>query len=104
MRLKFLDPEIARKLMEGHEDVVTPAAKASERFYAAQSCIRCGGSCRKVGDVRTMFQQGEIMPQYRLECLACGCEFNPHSGMIVKMGNLGEALEPAVPLLDGPDD
>lgn len=90
--------------MEGHEDVVTPAAKASERFYAAQSCIRCGGSCRKVGDVRTMFQQGEIMPQYRLECLACGCEFNPHSGMIVKMGNLGEALEPAVPLLDGPDD
>ena len=100
MRLKFLDPEITRKLLEGQVDVLTPASEDREKFYASQVCVRCGGSCRKVGDSRTMYVDGDILPRFYLECLACGCEFNPHNGIIIKMGNLRQALEPAIPLIN----
>ena len=97
--LHLMSPEITAKLLEGHEDILTPAATERERFYSAQNCPRCGGSCRKIGDFRTMWKEGEILPRFYLECLACGCEFNPHNGMIIKMGNLGQAFEPAIPIL-----
>jgi Zn ribbon nucleic-acid-binding protein len=98
-----LSPEITAKLLEGHEDILTPAASERERFYAVQTCPRCGGSCRKIGDFRTMWQKGEILPKFYLECLACGCQFNPHNGMIVKLGNLAQAVEPALPILKTED-
>jgi Zn ribbon nucleic-acid-binding protein len=97
--LQLIPPEITMKLLEGHEDILTPAAVERERFYTTQSCPRCGGRCRKIGDFRTMWHRGEILPRFYLECLACGCEFNPHNGMIVKLGNVGQAVEPAIPIL-----
>lgn len=104
MELKFLDPEITMKLLEGHKDVLTKQAEQSDEFYAAQSCPRCGGSCRKIGDSRTMFADGEMMPRFYLQCLACGCEFDPRNGMILKLGNLAQAVEPAIPILKGQED
>ena len=50
-----------------------------------------------------MWQKGEILPKFYLECLACGCQFNPHNGMIVKLGNLAQAVEPALPILKTED-
>ena len=98
MHLKFLDEEITRKLLEGHEDVLTPIAQETEKFYAAQTCPRCGGSCRKTGTKET-FVQGEMIARFHLQCLACGCEFSPHSGLITTLGNIAEAVEPAIPIL-----
>jgi hypothetical protein len=103
MQLKFLDPEVAMKLLEGHEDIITKAAEQREKFYAAQSCPRCGGSCVKHGDFRTMFTGDEPLPKFMLKCLACGEIFDPHTGLIVKTGNIAQALVPAVPILKTED-
>lgn len=46
-----------------------------------------------------MFREGQALPRYQLECLACGCVFDPHSGIIVEIGNIGQAIEPAIPIL-----
>lgn len=102
--LEFLDSDITKKLLEGHEDVVTKAAEQQERFYASQCCPSCSGSCRKIGDSRTLFSGGGILPQFYLQCLACGCEFDPSTGMVHVIGNVARAFEPAIPIISGGDD
>lgn len=103
MTLKFLDPQITAKLLEGHKDIITPLVQERETFYSAQSCPRCGGSCRKTGDARTMFRSDQPLPMFYLECLACGCEFNPENGVIITMGNVAQAVEPAYPIVGKKD-
>jgi hypothetical protein len=105
MQLKTLDPEITKKLLEGHRDVVSPLADEREAFYYSQVCPHCGTTgLKKTGDARMMFRNGDPMPRYLLECEACGCVHDPHSGIIVTLGNLAKALKPAFPILDGPED
>jgi hypothetical protein len=101
--LEFLDQEIVQKLLEGHQDVITPLSEEKEKFYAAQSCPRCGGSCRKLGDYRSMYTGEDALPKFYLQCLACGEEFDPHSGIILKIGNVGKAVSPAIPVIKTED-
>jgi len=92
-------------MLEGHEDIVTPLAADRERFYTKQECIRCGSSAlKRIGDANTMFRGRDPLPRYTLRCLSCECEFDPHSNILLKMGNLGKAHEPSIPILKGPED
>lgn len=102
--LEFLDPEIAQKLLEGHQDVVTPLSEEREKFYAAQVCPRCGGNCRKLGNYSSMYTGDEALPKFYMQCLACGEEFDPHSGIILKTGNVGKAVVPAYPIVGQESD
>ena len=105
MDLKPLDPIITLKLLEGREDVITTLAQERDQFYQSQSCPQCGGNATtKTGDPNRLFRAGKPLAYYHLECDNCHCLFDPHSGLIIKMGNLAEAFEPAVPLIDGPED
>lgn len=105
MDLKLIDPEITIKLLEGHKDVITPAAEEREAWYKNQTCIRCGSSAlKKHGDSRTLFRGNDPLPRYNLICQSCECMFDPHSGLLLSMGNPGKALEPAIPILKGPED
>jgi len=103
MHLKFLHPEITKKLLEGHEDVLTKKAEEHEAFYASQVCPRCGGNCQKRGDYHNMHTGDDILPKFYLRCLACGEEFDPHTGITIKTGNVGEALVPAYPIVGQED-
>jgi hypothetical protein len=101
MDLKLLDPRITEKLLEGTEDTITPLAQARERFYKSQACPYCGGnSFRKYGDPRMLFRPDDPLPRYQLRCENCGCLFDPHSGLVVKTGNVAKALVPSVPLIN----
>lgn len=103
MPFKELDPRITAKLLEGHRDVITPLAAEREHFYQSQSCPTCGSTTlEKEGDSRFLFREGEALPRYLLRC-QCGCVFDPHSGILLTIGNKAETLEPAVPLIDGED-
>lgn len=97
--LEFLDQEITQKLLEGHRDVLTEMNKEREKFYAAQPCPRCGGNCRKLGDYHTMYTGEGPLPKFCLQCLACGEEFDPHTGIILKTGNVAKAVVPAIPII-----
>lgn len=96
--LKFLDPQITLKLLEGHTDTITPLAKEREQFYRAQTCPQChGNSFIKRADLRIMFVDGDPLPRYLLECKNCGGLFDPHARLVVTMGNLGKAFKPTIP-------
>ena len=98
--LKFLDPQVTLKLLEGHTDTITPLAQERERFYKSQTCPQChGNSFIKRADMRIMFVDGDPLPRYLLECLSCGGIFDPHSRLIVKTGNLGKAFAPTIPTI-----
>jgi len=105
MNLKPQDPQITLKLLEGHVDVISPLAHERELFYQSQACPCClGDNLRKTGDSRHLFRAGEPLPRYWLECVACGCIHDPHSGIIIRQGNVAKAIEPAFPILSGPED
>jgi len=105
MNLKTMDPHITLKLLEGRVDVITPLAAEREAFYQSQTCPQClGTSLKKTGDVRFMFRPGEALPRYWLECDGCRCVFDPHTGLVVKMGNIARSLEPAIPILPDRED
>jgi hypothetical protein len=104
MNLKPADPRVILKLLEGRKDVITPLAEKRDEFYRNQTCIRCGGTAlTKVSNAATLFQSGDPMPRYLMQCQDCTCMFDPHTGLLLSMGNLGKAFLPAVPLLDGPE-
>lgn len=105
MKLKPLNPEITLKLLEGREDVITPLAEQREQFYQSQVCPNCGSTAlKRVGDGRILFRQGEVLPRFQMQCDSCTCVFDPFTNIQLTMGNLGDAFEPTVPLIDGPED
>lgn len=96
--LKLLDPRVTLKLLEGHRDTITPLAEERERFYRAQVCPQChGNSFIKRADLRIMFVDDDPLPRYLLECRNCGGVYDPHSRLIVTMGNLAKAFIPTIP-------
>lgn len=105
MDLKPLDPQITLRLLEGWEDTLTPLAEERERFYKSQCCPRCGGNAHtKTGDPKRLYVNGEALPRYQLRCDNCSCLFDPFSGIVLEMGNLGEAFEPTIPILGQSED
>lgn len=105
MSFEQLDPRITLKLLEGRRDVISPLAEKREKFYAQQECPNCGGnSLTKIGDPDTMFRDGDPLPRYTLNCDNCDCLFDPHSGILLSIGNKAAAYEPSIPLLEGPED
>jgi hypothetical protein len=101
MLLKPMDPRITLKLLEGHPDTITQLAQEREKFYQSQSCPQCGGNAFvKRADSRILFTDEDPLPRFLLECSNCKGTFDPHSGIIVTMGNLGRAFKPTIPILD----
>lgn len=82
---KFLDPDVARKLMEGHEDILTPMVKKEETFFRHVPCPACGGYDHTATlNAKRPFSPGNPLPNKLLVC-ACGAEFDPNSRILVKV-------------------
>lgn len=81
-----MDPDATRKLLEGHEDVITPAVKKEQEQLAGTSCPKCfsGGVQARV-DAKRPFRHGSVLPNKLMHCLACGTEFTT-SGIILSVG------------------
>src|SRR5688572_7089360 len=95
---KELDPELHLKLVEGYEDVLTPAAHAQEAFYQAhRKCKRCGDAMRKEFDSRVMWSAEEPLPRALLKCDKCGFMLDPHSGIVVNAGSAAHIPQPIIP-------
>lgn len=89
------------KLLDGHEDVLTPRTKQELEFVSSQICPRCGGNVVPEHYLPRMLNGGPPRPLAR--CGECHCLFDPYSGLLLEMGNLGR-LEPAVPIIHPSDD
>ncbi len=79
MIFKPMAPDDARKALEGQEDILTPAANATDDFFKRLSCPACGGECMKFVDSHRLWRDGGILPNFLARCKACGVEFEPYT-------------------------
>jgi hypothetical protein len=86
-----LDPEIAKKAIEGHTDVLAAEDKAAEALYRQhRDCPRgCGPTMRKsAAPAAWAFQDSNWhIPRCLMECQHCGCTKDPFGGLIVELGD-----------------
>jgi hypothetical protein len=83
-----LDPEIARKAIEGYVDELTPQQTALAAFYRQFVCKRCGSKCRKEQVKGHVFADSDsLVPRSCLRCLACDALFDPFSGLLLEIGH-----------------
>lgn len=98
---KELPPGVAEKMLEGYEDTLTDKVKEEFDFVSKQMCPRCGGGVTPEQDMKRMIRGGVPRPLAR--CGECLCLFDPYSGLLLEMGNLGR-LEPAIPIIRPAED
>jgi hypothetical protein len=80
-----LDPEIIRKALEGHEDVLTPMAKKEDAFFRNTSCPVCGSRNHEVFlNTKNPFTAGVPLPNKLLKCVQCQSEFDPYSNIVTR--------------------
>ncbi len=97
---KPLPPGVAEKMLEGHEDTLTPMVQVELDFVNKQLCPRCGSNVIPEHDIRRLIK-GVNRPLAR--CGECKCLFDPYSGLLLEMGNLAN-LEPAIPIINPSED
>lgn len=80
-----MDSELIQKLLEGQENVITPAVAKEQTFLKSVACPSCGGfeTEARVNSKRP-FVQGLLLANKNLVCLNCGTEFEPHTRVIHK--------------------
>lgn len=82
---KEMDPEHIRELIDGHENVISPAMEREQSFLKSISCPRCGEfeTEARINSKRP-FSHGMILPNKILVCLRCQTEFEPHTKLILR--------------------
>jgi len=102
MRPVEMDPEDIFALLEGHTNVLQPAAEKLDVFYRQFRCLTCGGACRKETVATHAFSDPDtFVPRSCLRCTLCACLFDPHSGLLLERGDPARAMK--IPILD-PND
>lgn len=84
---KEMDPEVALRIVEGYEDVLTPALEEREALYSRFSCPRCRCSLQKELDVRTCFDGDIPVTKYLLRCPSCAYLIDPYTHMVIEFGD-----------------
>lgn len=81
MIFKPMKASDVRKAIEGQENVIVPAVKERDDFFRKLACPNCGGECMPFLDPDKMWKEGAILPRTLARCKACGCDFEPYSGI-----------------------
>ncbi len=82
---KEMDPEVVRKLLEGHTDVLTPEAQKEQSIFRNSPCPLCKSyaSNSQINPQRP-WTPGSVLPNKILVCLQCNAEWDPFTGLILK--------------------
>lgn len=94
-----MDQDVLAALLEEHadEDILTQKASDLESFYKSTKCPKCGGACRKEYNAKHAFSDPQSpVARALLWCNDCGAHFDPHSGIRLVEGNLGNIPHPHV--------
>ena len=91
-----MDPTLAAKAIEGYTNELAPESLALDAFYRQFRCKRCGGKCQRETVKGHVFSDpGTLVPRACLRCTDCRCLFDPHSGILLEMGDSAKNIEPA---------
>ena len=84
-----MDEQTRLKLLEGHVDVLTPAAEEQSKRLASVRCPNCGvRPCQPFIDCARPFVSGEVPPRKLLNCTNCSVTFDPDSLIQLNLGRL----------------
>lgn len=86
---KELDPDVARKLLEGYDDVLSDEAAKFEVFYRQFTCpTGCPDPLQKEFVRTHAFADPDVLvPRALLRCPKCRLLLNPFNGLVVEAGN-----------------
>lgn len=87
MIFKPMKREVILQALEGQQNVLKPAVEEHERFFKRISCPSCGGEVTAVVNAKQPFKEGEILPNFLARCRVCSMEFEPTTGIIVKLAD-----------------
>ena len=91
---KQLSQDEILKLLEGHEDLLTPLVKKEQVFFRNSACPTCGAySHSQTVNAHRPFTPGSPLPNILLRCLMCQTEFDPNTNLITSV----------TPLIPAPD-
>lgn len=97
---KEMDPEIARKAIEGQEDVLTAEGEALQALYKRFNCPRCKCALQKELDFRTMYSDGNVMnARAMLRCPNCRYLIDPHANLVVEYGDPSKTPLETIPTI-----
>src|SRR5262245_50452462 len=95
-----LDPEVARKAIEGFEDALTPEAEKLDALYRSFSCPRGCGSLQRQNDPAHAFADPDtLVPRSLLHCGNCGFTIEPHTRVVLESGSAGKIPVESSPIL-----
>ena len=82
MEFSPIDPDKARRLLDGHEDVITGRVAARTALIEAASCPSCGKTGSKAHPDRNRPFDG-LIPRFNAQCSSCQCLFDPDTKKIL---------------------
>jgi hypothetical protein len=95
-----LDPEVARKAIEGYEDVLTEEGQKLDELYRTFSCPRGCGRLHRNNDPKHAFSDPDtLVPRSLLQCSNCGFIIEPHTRVILDSGNAGKIPVESSPII-----
>jgi hypothetical protein len=100
MQYTEIDPEIAQAAIEGYESAFDGEQKKLDAFYRQFICPSC-----KSPSLAKRFNAGHafsdpscLIARATLVCNECKCQFDPHSGLILELGNPA-SVPPHIPII-----
>jgi|SRR5688572_11069602 len=98
--MKELDPEVARKAVEGYEDVLGAEAKALDDLYSTFKCPRgCGALHREIDSRHAFADPNILVPRSLLKCHNCGYLIEPHSRVVIESGDASKIPVESSPII-----
>jgi hypothetical protein len=83
---KELDSEKIWELLKDQENALKPLVDKEEAFFRASSCPNCRGHNFEASiDPRAPFTPGSPLANRFLRCLTCETEFNPYTGLVMRV-------------------
>jgi hypothetical protein len=96
-----MDPGLALAAIQGYQNELDPERKSLDAFYRQFRCKRCDGFCQKEQVPGHVFSDPSVLvPRAVLRCTRCDFLFDPHSGLILELGNPAK-IPPDIPIVGG---
>jgi hypothetical protein len=95
-----LDPEVALAAIAGYENAFEGEQRKMDAFYRQFICPSCksGSLSKRFLPGHTFADPDHLLARATLVCNECKCHFDPHSGLILEMGNPAK-VPPHIPII-----
>ena len=89
-----LPPGLAKRLIAGEVDELTPLAEARMSELKRTPCTRCGGNMHPELHTAHAYSAHDPLPRTLARCTDCGRLMDPRSGLILETGNPANIEDP----------